>query len=133
MAVELVTGKTCTFQYGTVQGEAQITTFSTEETADSESVETLGGTAVLSANKQYTLTVSFLFDGNKAGGGFYAALQASYTAGSAGAITLGIHGYTEAGNGTVTALSKEVPADGAVTCEATITCTGMTPTYPTAP
>ena len=68
MPTTLVTGKTCTFQYGTVQGEAQITTFSTEESGDSESIETLTGTAVLSSSKSYTATVQFLFDGNTVSG-----------------------------------------------------------------
>jgi len=133
MATTLVTGKSATFTYDSVQGEAQITTFSTEQTADSESIETLSGTAVLSASKEYTATVSFLFDGNTAGGGFYKALEGSYEDGLPGTVTFAIGTFSETGSAVVTALSKEVPADGAVTCEATLTCTGMTPTYPTAP
>lgn len=133
MTVSLITGKSATFTYDSVQGTAQITTFTTDQSSTSESVETLGGTAVLSSAKEYTVTVSFLFDGNTTGGGFYKALQGSYEDGQPGTISLVIGGYSETGSGTVTALSKEVPADGGVTCEATITCTGMTPTYPTAP
>jgi hypothetical protein len=130
MSVSLITGKSATFTYDSVQGEAQITAFTTEESSESESIETLAGTAVLTASKAYTATISFLFDGNTTGGGFYKAMQAAFADGLPGTITLAIGTYSETGSGTVTALSKEVPADGGVTCEATVVCTGMTPTYP---
>ena len=132
MATTLLTGKSATFTYGTTQGEAQITTFATDATATSETVETLAGSAPLSSKKEYTATVTFLFDGNLVGGGFYKACEASYTAASSGVVSFTIGAFTEAGTGTVTGLSKESPADGAVTAVATILCTGMTPTYPVA-
>jgi hypothetical protein len=131
MATSLVTGKSATFTYDSVQGEAQITSFSTEDTTEVETVETLGGSAPLPGKEEYVATVSFLFDGNTSGGGFYAALQAAKADKSSGTITFTVGTFSETGTAVVNALSKEVPADGAATCEATLTCSGMTPTYPT--
>jgi len=131
MSVTLLTGKSATFSYDGVSGSMQITSFTTDQTADSETVETLAGSAALSAQKEYTATVSFLFDGTISGAtNFYKAVQAAYEDGLPGAITFAIGGFSEDGDATVTGLTKDVPADAQITCEATFLCTGMTPTYP---
>ena len=72
MATTVVTGKSATFTYGSTAGTAQVTAFTPDETSSPETIETLGGTAVLSATKERSVSCDFLFDGDQSGGGFYA-------------------------------------------------------------
>jgi hypothetical protein len=131
MATTVVTGKTATFTYDSVAGTAQITTWTADESASPETIETLGGTAVLSATKERTVECEFLFDGDVAtSGGFYGACKAAFDDGLSGTLSATIDGATFSGTGIVSALSTPVPADGAVTCTATFTLSAWTYTAP---
>lgn len=133
MAVSVITGKQVTFEYGTVQGTAQITTASIEESADSETIQTLGGSVSLSKGVESTVSAEFLYDGNKSGS-FYAALKTALKAGTAGTMTIDADGGNWTGEAIVTSLGAEMPADGAVTCKSEFTVSGDFPfTAPTAP
>lgn len=132
MATTVITGKSATFSYGSVAGTSQITTFTPDESASPETIETLGGTAVLSTTVERTVECEFLFDGNITGGGFYAALKAAFDASSEGTLSVNIDGAAWTGQGKVTALSTPAPADGAVTCAATFTMSSWTYTAPSA-
>ena len=130
MATTVITGKSATFTYGSVAGTSQITTFTPDESSSAETIETLGGTAVLSSTKERVIECEFLFDGNIVGGGFYAALKAAFDAASEGTLTVDVDGAAWAGSGIVSALSMPAPADGAVTCAATFTMSSWTYTAP---
>jgi hypothetical protein len=119
-----ITGKQCTFEYGTKAGEAQITNSTIDQTAASETIQTLGGSVAVSQGIESEVGCEFLYDGD-AVGGFYAALQAALDAGTAGTLTINAGGTSEwSGEALVTALGAELPADGAVTCSATFTISG---------
>lgn len=132
MATTVTTGKSATFTYGSVAGTSQITTFTPDESSSPETVETLGGTAVLSATKERNIECEFLFDGNTAtSGGFYGACKSAFDDGQSGTLTADIDGASYTGSGIVSGLSTPVPADGAVTCTATFTMSSWTYTAPT--
>jgi len=134
MATTVTTGKSATFTYDSVAGTAQITTWTADESASPETIETLGGTAVLSATKERNIECEFLFDGDVAtSGGFYGACKAAFDDGGTGNLTADINGADFTGQGIVSALSTPVPADGAVTCSATFTLSSWVYTAPTAP
>jgi hypothetical protein len=129
MATTAITGKSCTFTYDTVDGTAQITTATVDESASSETVQTLGGSVAISQGVESTISADFLYDGDQATGGFYAALKAALDDGLPGTldITAGQGGTTDpgwSGEVIVTSLSAEMPADGAVTCSAEFTVSG---------
>jgi hypothetical protein len=128
-----ITGKQVTFEFKTISGTAQVTTASIEESADSETIQTLGGSVAISKGVESTVSCDFLFDGNKAGS-FYEALKAALKDGAPGAMTIDADGSSWAGQAIVTSLSAEAPADGVVTCSAEFTISGDFPfTAPTAP
>jgi len=120
-----ITGKACTFTYGTKEGSAQITTFTVDESASSNTIQTLGGSVAVSQGVETTVSADFLYDGDETGGGFYGALRASLTAGSKGTLTIDA-GTTSSwtGQAVVTSLSAEGPADDAMTCSAELTVSG---------
>jgi hypothetical protein len=122
-----ITGKACTFAYGAKAGEAQITTATVDESASSETIQTLGGSVAIAQGVESTVSCDFLYDGDTAGG-FYAALKAALDAGSTGVLTIETGGGTTPagwdGDALVTSLSAEMPADGAVTCSAEFTISG---------
>lgn len=125
MATTAITGKQCTFEYGTISGTAQITTASIDETATSETIQTLGGSVAISQGVESEITADFLYDGEQGvPTSFYAALKAALDSGSTGVFTIDGAGSSWTGDAIVTALSAELPADGAVTCSATLTVSG---------
>lgn len=131
MATTVVTGKSATFTYGAQEGTAQITTFTPDETASSETVETLGGTAVLQSTKERTIDCEFLFDGDQATASFYKTCKDAFDAGTSGALSVDVNGAAWAGNGIVESISMPTPADGAVTCSVTFKMSSWTYTAPT--
>jgi hypothetical protein len=129
-----ITGKQVRFEFKTISGTAQVTTASIEESADSETIQTLGGSVAISKGVESTVSCDFLFDGNQAAGGFYAALKLALKDGLAGTMTIDADGGSWEGEAIVTSLSAEAPADGVVTCSAEFTISGDFPfTAPTAP
>jgi hypothetical protein len=122
-----ITGKVCSFTYGAKEGTAQITTATVDETASSETIQTLGGSVAISQGVESTVSCDFLYDGDTAGG-FYAALKAALMAGTAGTLSIetgtGATPAAWSGQALVTSLSAELPADGAVTCSAEFTVSG---------
>jgi hypothetical protein len=130
MPTTVITGKSATFTYGSTAGTAQITTFTPDESSSSETIETLGGTAVLSSTKERSISCDFLFDGDQAGGGFYKVLKDAFDAGSSGTLDVTIDTAAWTGSGIVDSLSVPTPADGAVTCSATFTMSSWTYTAP---
>lgn len=131
MATTVTTGKSATFTFGSVAGTAQITSFTPDESASSETVETLGGTAVLQSTKERTVECEFLFDGDQATASFYKACKDAFDAGTNGNLAVNIGGAAFAGSGIVSAISTPAPADGAVTCTVTFTLDSWTYTAPT--
>lgn len=124
MATTAITGKSATFTYGAKAGTAQITTATVDETASSNTIQTLGGSVAISQGVEAEVSCDFLYDGDTAGG-FYAALKSSIDAGSSGTLLITGGGDSEwSGDALVTALSTEIPADDALTCSATFTVSG---------
>ena len=123
MPTTAITGKVCTFSYATVSGSAQITSATVDESATSETIQTLGGSVAIAQGVESTASCDFLYD---EGTGFYAALKLALDAGSAGALAIeaGASGSGWQGQAIVTSLSAELPADGAVTCSAELTVSG---------
>jgi hypothetical protein len=129
MATTAITGKACTFVYGSKEGTAQVTSSTVDESATSETIQTLGGSVAISQGVESTVSADFLYDGDQTSGGFYAALKAALDAGTAGTLTItaGQGATTDPdweGQAIVTSLSAEMPADGAVTCSAEFTISG---------
>lgn len=124
-----LTGKSCTFTYATEEGTAQITSASVDESASSETIQTLGGSVAVSQGVESTVSADFLYDGDAgASTGFYAALKAALDAGASGTLDISTGGGTTpaawSGDAIVTSLGAEIPADGAVTCTAELTVSG---------
>ena len=127
-----ITGKSCTFEYGgSTSGTAQITTATIDESASSETIQTLGGSVAISQGIESTVSCDFLYDGDVAAS-FYSNLKAAIDSGSTGTLTIeGGVGVTTSpswvGEALVTSLSTEMPADGAVTCSAEFAISGSLP------
>jgi hypothetical protein len=129
-----ITGKQFTVEVDGESGSAQITTGTIDESASSETIQTLAGSAAVSQGVESTISCDFLFDGNVAGGGFYAVMKAALAAGVAVPVTIDGGGASWAGDAIVTSLSTEFPADGASTCSGELTVSGELPfTAPVAP
>lgn len=127
-----ITGKQFTVEFDGLSGTAQITTGTIDESASSETIQTLGGSAAVSQGVESTVSCDFLFDGDQPGGGFYATLKAALAAGVAAPIEIDGGGAGWAGDALVTSLSAEFPADGASTCSAEFTVSGSLPFTPVA-
>lgn len=130
-----ITGKSCTFEYGATAGTAQITTATIDESASSETVQTLGGSVAISQGVETTVSCDFLYDGDAAAGSFYAALKAALDGGTTGTLTIeagtgAVSSPNWTGDAIVTSLSAEMPADGAVTCSAEFAISGTLPFTP---
>ena len=129
-----ITGKRCTFAYGGAEGTAQITTASIDESASTDTIQTLGGSVAIAQGVESKVTCDFLYDGNAAtpATSFYAALKAALDAGNTGTLTIDADGGGWTGEAIVTSLGAEMPADGAVTCSAEFLVSGGLPfTAPT--
>lgn len=125
MPAVAITGKQVTFTFGALDGSAQVTTATVDESASSETIQTLAGSVAIAQGVEATISADFLYDG-QASGGFYAALKAALDSGSTGVLTINAGGTSEwSGDAIVTALSAEMPADGAVTCSAELTVSGQ--------
>lgn len=124
MTTTAITGKKVTVTYGGKDGSAQITTASIDESASSNVIQTLGGSVALSQGVESSVSADFLYDGDVAGGGFYAVLKALLDSGGEGDLSIDGDGSTWTGKGIVTSLGAEMPADDAVTCSAELTISG---------
>lgn len=130
MATTAITGKKCTFTYATVAGTAQITSASIDESASSETIQTLGGSVAVSQGVESTVSADFLYEPQT--GGFYGALKAALQAGTAGTLDIKAGSGSPptggwSGQAIVTSLGVEIPADGAMTCTAELTISGSLP------
>jgi Phage tail tube protein len=123
-----VTGKRFTIVHGTKDGSAQCTSASISQSASSETIQTLGGSVAISQGVETTISAEFLYDGDQAGGGFYATMNSALASGTAATLTItgsgGTAGETWSGQVIVTSLGVELPADGAVTCSAEFAISG---------
>jgi len=119
-----LTGKSVTFSYGGLAGAAQITQADISESATSNTIQTLGGSVAISQGSESEITCSFLYDGEQSAG-FYEALKGAFDAATSGALVI-VAGVTSGwdGDALVTALSVAMPADDAMTCDATFTVSG---------
>jgi hypothetical protein len=126
VATTAITGKQFTVEYDTVSGSAQITTGTIDETASSETIQTLAGSAAVSQGVESQVSCDFLYDGS-VNGGFYAALKAALADGQPAVITIDGGGSSWSGDAIVTSLSVEFPTDGASTCSAEFTISGALP------
>lgn len=135
MATTAITGKSCTFEYdASTTGTAQITSATIDESASSETVQTLGGSVAISQGVESTVSAEFLYDGDQPTGGFYAALKAALDGGTTGVLTIDAGGGGWTGDALVTSLSTEMPADGQVACSAEFAVSGSLPfTAPVGP
>jgi hypothetical protein len=122
-----ITGKQFTVEVDGTSGTAQITSGTIDETASSETIQTLGGSAAVSQGVESTVSCDFLFDGEQAGGGFYAVMKAALAAGVPVPVDISGGGASWAGDALVTSLSVEFPADGASTCSGELTVSGALP------
>jgi hypothetical protein len=127
MATTVLTGKKFTVTLDDMDGSAQVTTGTVDETSSSNTIQTLAGSASISQGIESTISADFLYDGDQAAGGFYAVLKTALDL--AEPVTVEIVGGTDAGatwtgNAVVTSLSAEFPADDAATCSAELTVSG---------
>jgi Phage tail tube protein len=120
-----ITGKKCTVSFGGHDGSAQITSASIDEQGSSNVIQTLAGSVAISQGVESSLKCDFLFDGEQAGGGFYAVLKAALTAGTEADVAIDGGGAKWDGKAVITSLSAEMPADDAVTCSAELTISGV--------
>ena len=131
MPVTAITGKACTFEYDTTSGSAQITTATIDESASSETIQTLAGSVVISQGIESTVSCDFLYDGSEGLTSFYGALKAALDGSTSGVLTVvggeGAAPGTWTGDAIVTSLSAELPADGACTCSAEFAISGRFP------
>jgi hypothetical protein len=127
MATTVLTGKKFTVTLDDMDGSAQVTTGTVDETSSSNTIQTLAGSASISQGIESTISADFLYDGDQAAGGFYAVLKTALDL--AEPVTVEIVGGTDSGatwtgNAVVTSLSAEFPADDAATCSAELTVSG---------
>lgn len=127
MTTTALTGKSVTFEYGSTDGTAQVTSSTIDKQATSNTIQTLGGSVTVSQGQETTVSADFLFDGDQTGGGFYAALDAAFSSGLAGMLTIDADGASWTGQAIVTGLSTDMPADDAVACSATLAISGDFP------
>jgi hypothetical protein len=121
-----ISGKQFTFTYATHSGTAQTTSSSISQAADSETLQTWGGSVVISKGVESTVSCDFLYDGEQSGS-FYQALSEALAAGTPGEVVIwGGKGAGEkwTGSAVVTSLGVELPADGQVTCSAEFAIAG---------
>lgn len=126
MATTVLTGKKFTVTLGTMDGSAQVTTGTVDESSSSNTIQTLAGSATISQGVESTISADFLYDGDQAAGGFYGVLKTALDSGAEVAVDIsgGDTGATWAGSAVVTSLSAEFPADDAATCSAELTVSG---------
>lgn len=136
MATTVITGKKFTVSLGTMDGSAQVTTGTVDESSSSNTIQTLAGSATISQGVESTISADFLYDGDQTAGGFYGVLKTALDSGAEVAVE--ITGGTDAttpstwtGNAVVTSLSAEFPADDAATCSAELTVSGALAFTPT--
>lgn len=123
MATTAITGKSFTATFNSVAGTAQITSASISESADSETIQTLGGSVSVSQGTETTLSCDFLYDGAEAAS-FYLALKTAFDAGTAATVLISGGDTSWTGSALVTSLGVEIPADGALTCSAEFAISG---------
>lgn len=124
MSTIAITGKQFTVTVGSTNGSAQITSGSVDESASSETIQTLAGSAAVSQGVESTISADFLYDGSAPDGGFYAVLRAALVAGTPVPVVIDGGGSEWEGDALVTSVGAEFPADGATTCAAELTVSG---------
>ena len=124
----VITGARFTFSFDSKDGSAQCSSAKIAEKVSQDTGKTFGGPWVITSTDAVTITGDFLYDGNLANGGFYAALKAAKDANLAGELIItGTAGETwTADAALVTSLDTEMPADGAVKCSAEFTLPALT-------
>jgi hypothetical protein len=127
MPTTVLTGKKFTVSLDGVDGSAQVTTGTVDESSSSNTIQTLAGSAVVSQGVESTVSAEFLYDGDQAGGGFYGVLKTALD--TSAEVDVVIEGGTDSaatwtGVAVVTGLSAEFPADDAVTCSAELGISG---------
>ena len=128
MPTTVLTGKKFTVALDGMDGSAQVTTGTVDESSSSNTIQTLAGSATISQGVESTISAEFLYDGDQGGGGFYGVLKTALD--TAAEVTILIEGGTDStaqwsGVGVVTGLSAEFPADDAATCSAEIGVSGQ--------
>lgn len=127
MAVSSITGKQCTFTYGTLDASAQVTSVAPARSASTETVQTLTDAVTTANEKEVSVALELLFDPKTSG--ISALLHAAWVDGGKGTLEIDYGGatatYTDV---VVTELGEEIPADGLVTQSATIV-TGTPDTF----
>ena len=127
MPARSVTGKQCTFTYGTLDASAQVTSVGPARSSSSETVQTLGDAVTVANEKEITVALELLFDPNTSG--ISALLHAAWVAGGKGTLEIDYGTATATyADVIVTELGEEIPADGLVTQSATFT-TGTPDTF----
>jgi hypothetical protein len=128
MPTTVITGKKFTVSLDGMDGSAQVTTGTVDESSSSNTIQTLAGSATISQGVESTISAEFLYDGDQAAGGFYGVLKTALD--TAAEVAIIIEGGTDSsaawsGVGVVTGLSAEFPADDAATCSAEIGVSGQ--------
>ena len=120
MPVKHVTGKQCTFTFGTLDASAQVTNVSPSRSSSSDTVQTLGDAVTTAAEKELTVSVELLFDPTT--NGISALLHSAWVAGTEGTAEIDYGTATSTYQKIiVTELGEEIPADGLVTQSVTFT------------
>lgn len=119
-----VTGKSMTVTYGGQDASCQVSSLSIDESADAETIQTLGCSATISKGVESSLSMDLLYDGGQATS-VYALLKGALSSGTAAAVTVtAASGEEWTGQAVVTSLGVEIPADGAVTCSTELSVSG---------
>jgi len=119
-----VTGKSMTVTYGGTEASCQVTSLGIDESAEAETIQTLGCSATISKGVESSISMDLLYDGGQANS-VYGVLKAALGAGTAAEVEItAASGETWTGQAVVTSLGVEVPADGAVACSAEMSVSG---------
>lgn len=129
-----VTGKTMTVSYAGQDASCQVSSLSIDESADAETIQTLGCSATISKGVESSISMDILYDGGQATS-VYALLKAALNAGTAAEVEItAATGETWTGQAVCTSLGVEIPSDGAVTCSTELAVSGtLTWTAPAPP
>lgn len=120
MAARSITGKQCTFTYGSLDASAQVTAVNPDRSASAETVQTLGDSVTVANEKEITVGLELLFDPEE--NGISSLLHAAWVGQGDGTLEIDYGGAVATYSGVkVTQLGEAVPADGLVTQTATFT------------
>lgn len=124
-----LTGKSVSFVFGTLDGQAQVTKATVDKSEEGASTkETFGGTVDVEGVVKSKVSAELLYDGHTGAQSIYAALDAALEAKTRGTLTItGVAGDGWTGQAKVEKLSAEVPADGAQTAKVDLVIVGPFP------